>query len=164
MSDEESTNDIEASDPDQVPEITEEEVKSLQARALETEREPLLDEGQVTQCPVCDGPMVTTNDLKKAIPTPRGLTLVTRLPGARCAQCNASQLDPAALALILEHSGEEIISDYETTVTQASGQALGTYFRKDLTRVLGLTGREHLRWTVLDKDHALVEIQREAEA
>lgn len=31
MSDEESTNDIEAPDPDQVPEITEEEVKSPQA-------------------------------------------------------------------------------------------------------------------------------------
>lgn len=146
---------------DEVPEVSEEQVRDLQARLLETEREPLLPEGEITQCPICGGEMVTTNDLKKAIPTPMGLTVVTRLPGARCTRCDASQYDPAAVALILEHSAEEIIADYETSVTQASGQSLGTYFKKDLSRVLGLEGTEHLRWTVLDKDHALVEIDRE---
>lgn len=157
----EGRDDVDTPDPDEVPEVTDAQVRDLQARLLETEREPLLPEGEVTQCPVCGGEMVTTNNLNKAIPTPHGLTVVTRLPGARCTRCSASQFDPAAIALILEHSEHEIIADYETSVTQASGKTLGTYFKKDLTRVLSLTGKEHLRWTVLDKDHALVEIDRE---
>lgn len=150
----------ETPDVDDVPELTQEYVRTIQVRMLETHREPLLPENEVTECPVCGGEMVTTNNLRKAIPTPHGLTVVTPLPGARCARCSTSQYDPAALALILEHSDEEIIADYETTVTQASGKTLGTYFKKDLSRVLSLTGKEHLRWTVLDEDHALVEIDR----
>lgn len=154
----EDTNEV--PNPDEVPEITQEQVRELQAHLLETEREPLLPDDEATSCPVCGGDMITTNNLKKAIPTPSGLTVVTRLPGARCAQCTTRQYDPAAIALILEHSDEEIIADYETSVTHASGKTLGTYFKKDLSRVLSLTGKEHLRWTVLDKDHALVEIER----
>lgn len=161
--DDREEDEIEAPDPSDVPEVTQEQVRDLQGRLLEAPREPLLPEGEVTDCPICDGDMVTTNNLKKAIPTPHGLTVVTRLPGARCTQCDASQFDPAAIALILEHSDAEILADYETTVTKASGSSLGTYFKKDLTRVLGLDGSEHLLWTVLDKDHALVEIERDEE-
>lgn len=148
-------------DADDVPEITDEQVRRLHARILATEREPLLPEEEVTECPSCGGEMVATDDLEKTIPTPRGLTVVTRLPGACCTQCRARQFDPGAIALIMEHSTQEIVADYETSVTKASGNTLGTYFKKDLSRVLGLTGDEHLRWTVLDEDRALVEIHRE---
>lgn len=161
MTDTEDEGASQIPDADDVPEITEAQMRRLQAELLGTEREGLLPEGEVTECPVCGGEMESTEDLEKTIPTPRGLTVVTRLSGARCTQCKTRQFDPAAIALIMKHSSQEIVADYETSVTKASGNTLGTYFKKDLSRVLGLTGDEHLRWTVLDEDRALVEIHRE---
>ena len=104
--------------------------------------------------------MVTTNNLERVIATPTALVVLARLPGAECARCGATSYDPAALALTLEHSGSEIVADYETKVTRTSGSTLGTYFKADLSRVLRLSGKERLRWKVLNKDKALVEVER----
>jgi hypothetical protein len=104
--------------------------------------------------------MVTTNNLKKTVATPLGLVVLARLPGAECSKCGALEYDAAALGIIMRHSDSEVVADYETKVTKASGRTLGTYFKADLSRVLRLTGKEHLVWKVIDRDHALVEIQR----
>lgn len=145
---------------DEIPSISEEQVRQLQARLAGDPNEPLLPMGAITQCPHCGGKMLTTNSVKKVIPTPRRVVVLTRLPGAQCLSCAAVQYDPAALAIIEETRTDEVLADYETTVTQASGKTLGTYFKADLARVLSLEGREHLLWKVLDRNTALVEINR----
>ncbi len=94
-------------DPADVPGITGGQIRDLQARIRVTTREPLLPEGELTQCAICGGEMVTTNNLQKSISTPHGLTVITRLPGAHCTRCSAAQFDAAATALILEHSEHE---------------------------------------------------------
>jgi len=104
--------------------------------------------------------MLTTNNLERIVATPQGLTVITRLPGAECIQCGAIQYDPGAARLILEHSASEIVADYETKVTRASGRTLGVYLKADLARVLNLHGKEKMAWKVLDRNHALVEIDR----
>lgn len=144
----------------EVPTVTEEQLRQLRAKMLAAPREPLFPTGTVTRCMSCKGDMVTTNDLRKFVPTPAGLVVIARLPGAKCAACGEQQFDAAALAIILEHSGQEIVSDYETTVSRTSGKMIGTNFKGDLPRVLALKGHERLRWKVLDRDHALVKIER----
>lgn len=147
--------------PDDPPEISPEDLDRL-AQTMRRHRDgPLREPGTVTECPRCQGPMVTTNDLEKRIPTPRGLIVLTRLPGARCGRCAATQFDAAALGIIQRHAADQVVADYETSVTKTSGSTLGTYFRSDLRRVLQLTGHERLRWTVLDHDHVLVEVERD---
>ena len=146
--------------PKDVPRITEDQLEVTRKLILSASREPLLPAGTVTTCQVCQGEMVTTNSLKRIIAIPMGLIVLTRLPGAECVRCRAREYDPAALAMTLEHSGSEIVADYETKVTRASGSTLGTYFKADLSRVLRLSGKERLRWKVLDQDKALVEVER----
>src|SRR5438034_963106 len=129
-------------------------------RIIHHAREPLLPTGTITPCQVCGGDMVTTNNLKKAIAVPMGLVILVGLPGAQCTRCRSVAYDAGALAMILEHSGSEIVADYETRVTRASGNTLGTYFKADLSRVLRLSGKEKLHWKVLDEDRALLEVER----
>lgn len=155
-----ATKKNEAPEPGTVPEITQSQLDRLKALVLGQSKEPLLPTGTITRCPDCGGVMVTTNSLEKVIPTPNGVLVLTRLPGAKCSKCAAVAYDPGALAIILQHSSMEIVADYETKVTKASGQTLGTYFRSDLTRVLALKGTERLVWKVLDRNHVLVEIDR----
>lgn len=146
--------------PEDLPAVTEEQLRQLRGKMLASPREPLLPAGTVTQCALCKGAMVTTNDLRKVIPTSAGLLVITRLPGAKCTSCGEQQFDAAALAIILEHSGQEIVSDYETTVSRTSGKMIGTNFKGDLPRVLALKGQERLRWKIIDRNHALVEVER----
>lgn len=145
---------------DEIPTITEEQLEQMRRKMLRASRKPLLPTGTVTRCVTCKGDMVTTNDLRKVIPTPAGLLVITRLSGAECSSCGTKQFDAAALALILEHSGQEIVGDYETTVSRTSGRMIGTNFKGDLPRVLALKGHERLRWKILDRDHALVKVER----
>lgn len=143
-----------------VREITQAQLDRLKALVLGQSKEPVLPKGTISKCPDCGGEMVTTNDLEKVIPTPNGVLVLTRLPGAKCTTCGALAYDPGAVSIILQHSSMEIVADYETKVTKASGQTLGTYFKSDLTRVLALKGKERLVWKVLNRNHVLIEIDR----
>jgi len=144
----------------EIPVLTTDQLEQAKKLILASSREPLLPTGTMTACQVCKGEMFTTNNLRHIIPTPAGMVILSRLPGAQCLRCGTKQYDPAALAAILEQSDQEIVADYETRVTHASGSTLGTYFKADLTRVLHLSGKERLRWTILDGNNALVEVER----
>ena len=146
-------------EPD-VPSIAPAQLKELGSRLRTHDRTPLLPAGTVSECMVCGGPMRTTNDLTKAVPTPGGVYVLTRLPGARCDRCGAVEYDASALGAARDFVPHEIAADYETTVTVAGGRTLGTYFKQDLARVLALSGRETLSWKVLDRDRAIVEVHR----
>lgn len=124
-------------------------------------KEPLLPAGTRRACPICDGDdtLVTTNNLTKTIPEPGGVRVITRLPGAQCTECGAKTFDAAALAIIEEHKGQPIVADYDTRVSR-SGKLPAVLVKEDLRRVLGIEPGHHLRWTVLDRDHALVEVRR----
>lgn len=143
-----------------VPVLTKDQLEQAKKLVLASSREPLLPAGTLTTCQICRGEMFTTNNLKHLIATPAGMVILSRLPGAQCIRCGTKQYDPAALAAILEQSDQEIVADYETRVTRASGSTLGTYFKADLTRVLHLSGKERLRWKILDGNNALVEVER----
>lgn len=104
--------------------------------------------------------MVTTNDLEETVAAPGLVFIVTRLPGARCADCGSTELDGRSIALVEASVPKEILADYETAVTHSSGSTLGTYFKMDLARVLRLTGNERLFWRVVDRDLALVQVDR----
>lgn len=142
------------------PVVTEAQLAELQARLAATSREPIRSVGEVSRCATCGGRMVTTNDLDRAVAAPGLVFVVTRLPGARCSDCGSSQLDGSGVAILAATAPRDIWADYETAVTHASGNTLGTYFKMDLARVLGLSGAERLFWKVLDRNRALVQVQR----
>ncbi|MBI4393564.1 MAG: hypothetical protein HY556_07190 [Euryarchaeota archaeon] len=149
-------------DAGEVHEVTPEESEDTRRRILAAKGKPLHRTGTVTECPMCGGRMLTTNNLSHTIPTPRGLLTLTRLSGAECLDCDEKEYDMAAIAVMTEHENDEIVADYETRVTTTGGKTLGTYFKEDLRRVLGLKGKEKLSWKVMDADHAYVTVDRAA--
>jgi len=146
--------------PISAPEVTEEQIAELRARLSAARREPLLPVGSITACPNCGGRMLTTNDLERTIAVPGLVYVIPRLPGARCLDCEATELDGMGVAILENTASRGIVADYETTVTHSSGTTLGTYFKMDLARVMALSGDEHLLWKVVDRDRALVQVER----
>jgi hypothetical protein len=146
--------------PDDVPVVTKEQLAELKAKLAFGRLEPALPTGTVTICPNCGGRMLTTNDLERTIATPGLVYVIARLPGARCLDCESMELDGAGVAILGSSAPREMIADYETAVTHSSGTTLGTYFKMDLARVLGLSGSERLLWKVVDRDNVLVQVNR----
>lgn len=143
-----------------IPKGTPEQLEEARRLLRSAPREPLLPAGTVTSCQFCGREtMVTTNNLQIAIPTPSGVRIVTRLPGAECVTCGTKHLDAGAAAILEEHRANEIVADYETTVTTI-GPMLATYLKGDLRRIFGLKGKERLRWKIIDRSHAVVEVER----
>jgi hypothetical protein len=146
--------------PDNVPSVTKEQLAELRAKLGVGRLEPALPTGTISVCPNCGGRMVTTNDLERTIASPGLVYVIARLPGARCENCESIELDGSGVAILRKIAPPEMVADYETAVTHSSGTTLGTYFKMDLSRVLGLTGDERLFWKVVDRNNALVQIKR----
>src|SRR5438552_7410472 len=91
----------------EIPVLTTDQLEQAKKLILASSREPLLPTGTMTACQVCKGEMFTTNNLRHIIPTPAGMVILSRLPGAQCLRCGTKQYDPAALAAILEQSDQE---------------------------------------------------------
>lgn len=144
------------------PVVTLAQLAELKAKLAAAGREPVLPIGTVSVCPTCGGRMLTTNDLDRTVASPGLIFVVTRLPGARCTSCGATELDAAGVTILETSAPRAVWADFETAVTHASGATLGTYFKMDLARVLRLSGAERLSWRVIDRDRALVEVRRES--
>ncbi|MCI4347194.1 MAG: hypothetical protein L3J97_01070 [Thermoplasmata archaeon] len=142
------------------PKITNAQIEQLQSILAAGPGDPLFAPGSASTCPDCGRRMVTTNDLEETIAAPGLVIIVTRLPGARCESCGAKQLDGSGVGIVESSLPKGIVADYETSVTHSSGKTLGTYFKMDLARVLDLTGSERLFWKVVDKNRAVVSVQR----
>lgn len=144
----------------EIPKGTKEDDEEIRRLFRTWSREPLLPTGTVTPCQICGKEsMVTTNNLQATIPTPVGVRVVLRLPGAECRHCGSQELDAAAVAMLEEQRSNEIVADYETTVTTV-GPMLATYLKGDLRRILHLRGGERLRWKILDGRRAVIEVER----
>lgn len=149
---------------DAAPKVSLEQLAQLKSKLAAARREPLLPAGTTSTCPNCGGKMLTTNDLNRAIATPGLVYVIANLPGARCVECESTELDGSGVAIIEATAPREIVADYETAVTHSSGTTLGTYFKMDLARVLKLTGEERLFWKVVDRDSAVVQVRRGKES
>jgi hypothetical protein len=142
------------------PNVTPAQIEELRTNFAGALGEPLFHPGKVSVCPDCGGRMVTTNNLAETVAAPGMVFVVVRLPGALCQDCGAKKLDGSAVGMLESSLPRELLADYETAVTHSSSKTLGTYFKMDLARVLRLTGGERLFWKVVDRDRAVVSVER----
>lgn len=142
------------------PNVSEAQVAQLKARLAASDRQPIHPIGYATKCQTCGGRMTTTNDLERTVAAPGLVYVVARLPGAKCLDCGSTELDGSGVAILETAAPRGIWADYETTVTHSSGSTLGMYFKMDLARVLSLSGNERLLWQVVDRNSALVRVER----
>lgn len=116
--------------------------------------------GKVYRCPTCDKrTFVGANDV--SVEFIRGPTLVVfrHLHGARCASCNAQALEAYEQVDLERERGTEFHPDYEAKVSRIGRGTLGTYWPKDVERVLGLTPDKKVFIQVVSRDGAFLQIR-----
>lgn len=117
----------------------------------------LWPEESVSVCPSCDRhTFVGRSDLSHEVARPGGVVVYRHLYGARCAHCNAQVLEPAELVRIEEETGIGQVADYEAKVSNIGSGTVGTYWPKDVVRVMNLSPDTRAYIQVLDRETALI--------
>jgi hypothetical protein len=120
--------------------------------------------GTTRKCPVCSKKALESrDDLLREVVVGAMALIHHNLHGARCKSCKTEFLE-AYEELALEDGGpERTLTDYQAKVTSVSGKNLGTYWPKDVVRVMDLHSQDSLRVQVLDEDTMLIQRQHEHE-
>lgn len=115
--------------------------------------------GRNYKCPTCGQKALKGSDaLHFEFPRGRVVYSYRNLAGARCASCGAQFIEPAALLGIEGDLIGAFRSDYEAKVTRIGHDSLGTYWPRDVVRLLGFRKDRRLLIEVLDPHTALLKV------
>lgn len=118
-------------------------------------------EGSVSDCPSCGARAFEgRNDLAHEIARPGGVLVYRHLRGARCSRCSAQSLEPAEMIDVEREAGVGSISDYEAKVSNIGSGTMGTYWPKDVVRVMALSPDKKVFIHILDRDTAILRFRR----
>lgn len=117
------------------------------------ERPRLFPAGQTRRCPQCGKRALEGREdlVREAIIGAMAL-VHHNLHGARCRQCGAEFLEAYEEVALEEAGPARSLPDYEARVTSVSGRNLGTYWPRDVVRVMQLHKEDALHVQVLDQD------------
>lgn len=129
---------------------------------LMTERPRAFPPGSTRVCPACDANALESRDDLLRETVVGAMALVHHnLHGARCTNCGTEFLESYEEVALEEAGAGPLSSDYEARVTHVSGKNLGTYWPKDVVRVMDLHSQDTLRVQVLDADTMVVHRKHE---
>lgn len=154
-------------DPDLGPiEIPEPPKRADAERLLKQQREAfekirLWAPGSVSACPSCDRrSFVGRDDLSAEIARPGGVVIYRHLRGAKCSSCGAQSLEPGEQIQIEREAGVGQVGDYEAKVSNIGSGTVGTYWPKDVVRVMNLSPETRAYIQVIDRETALIRFVR----
>lgn len=117
--------------------------------------------GSISRCPNCaEDSFVGRDDLTLEVPRAGVVVIFRHLHGARCSRCNAQTLEPSEELDIESETAAGIVADYEAKVSNIGSGTVGTYWPKDVVRVMGLNPDKKAFIHVLDRDTALIKFRR----
>lgn len=136
------------------------EAKAVKAQlAKRTKR--LWPNGSTAKCPKCAAPaFVGRDDLTLELPSKGHVVIFRHLHGARCGRCGHQLLEPYDQAAVEDEVGASFHSDYEAKVSRIGSGTLGTYWPKDVQRVMGLEPHDVARIHVIAPDTAVVKFEK----
>ena len=146
--------------PDVIPsrEEFEKAAREIAAAAKEFRAWP---RGSTSQCPACSrNSFVGRDDLTFESAKPGSVVVFRHLKGARCEACSAQALEAEDLVAIENETGVGLIGDYEAKVSSIGTGTLGTYWPKDVVRVLRLNPDKRIMIQILDQETALLHFKR----
>lgn len=130
-----------------------------QSRAFATKR--LWEDGSVTECPSCGREsFVGRSDLSYEVGRPGGVVIFRRLMGAKCANCQAQALEPGEQIQIEREAGIGQVADYEAKVSNIGSGTVGTYWPKDVVRVMDLKPQTRAMIQILDRETILIKFTK----
>lgn len=136
------------------------EAKMVKAQlAKRTKR--LWPKGSTAKCPKCaHASFEGRDDLTLELPSKGHVVIFRHLHGARCSRCGYQVLEPYDQAAVEEEVGVSFHSDYEAKVSRIGSGTLGTYWPKDVQRVMGLEPQDVARIHVIAPDTAVVRFEK----
>lgn len=113
--------------------------------------------GTTRKCPVCAKKALESRDdlVREVVAGPMAL-VHHNLQGARCKNCGTEFLESFEEIALEEMGAERRLPDYSAKVASVSGKNLGTYWPKDVVRVMNLHNQDALRVQVLDDDTMVI--------
>lgn len=113
----------------------------------------LWPEGERFECPEC-GKQTFEGKSDLTYRTTHGHHVVSfrHLHGASCSSCGAKTLEPYEQIGVEDETGVGLNPDYEAKVSRIGSGSLGTYWPKDVRRVLGLEPDRKAFIEIIDRD------------
>ncbi len=137
--------------------IPAEEWEARRDEWADQEWERLWPDGTIQGCPRCgEEAFEGRSDLTHRITNGRHVLSFRHLHGARCRACDAQSLEPYEQFAVEDEAGVGVRADYEAKVSRIGSGTLGTYWPKDVQRVLGLKPHRRAYIEVVDRDAVLV--------
>ncbi len=113
--------------------------------------------GEFFECPRCgEETFEGCDDLTYRVTNGKHVISFRHLHGARCTNCDASTLEPYEQIGVDAEAGVGFHADYEAKVSRIGSGTLGTYWPKDVQRVLGLKPHKRAFIEIIDRDAVLV--------
>lgn len=126
-------------------------------QAAFAKRRRLWPDGALAECPSCERrTFVGRNDLSHEVARPGGVIIYRHLQGARCSHCGAQSLEPWELMQIEAEAGIGQVADYEAKVSNIGSGTVGTYWPKDVVRVMDLSPETRAYIQIIDRETALI--------
>lgn len=117
--------------------------------------------GSVSACPSCERrSFVGRDDLSAEIARPGGVVVYRHLRGAKCSNCDGQSLEPGEQMQIEREAGVGQVADYEAKVSNIGSGTVGTYWPKDVVRVMNLSPETRAYIQVIDRETALIRFVR----
>lgn len=131
---------------------------------LINERPRAFPPGSKRKCPECEKrTLESREDLMRETTVGAVVILHHNLHGARCTHCKTEFLESYEEIALEEHGPPKGLADYQAKVTSVSGRNLGTYWPKDVVRVMDLHNKDGLRVQILDADTMVIRRRHEHE-
>lgn len=140
------------------PEEWEERVQAARETIEEADR--LWPDGEVHECPECgEETFEGRSDLTVRVTRGPHVVSFRHLHGAECTSCGAATLEPYEALAVEDEAGLGFHPDYEASVSRIGSGTLGTYWPKDVERVLDLHPDKKAFIEVVDRDTVLVRFE-----
>jgi hypothetical protein len=121
----------------------------------------LWPEGSKSACPKClQKALAGRDDLSLELPGRGHVIIFRHLQGARCAKCGYQVLEPNDQYSVEKEAGVGFHSDYEAKVSRIGSGTLGTYWPKDVQRVMQLQPQDVAYIHVIAPDTAVVKFAK----
>lgn len=119
----------------------------------------LWKKGHRYPCPECGNKtFVGQDDLVVRFAARDGVHVFHHIHGVRCESCGAQTMEPYEQLDIEEEVGARFKPDYEGKITRIGRGTLGTYWPKDVERVMELAPDKRVMIKVLNRDEALIRL------
>lgn len=125
----------------------------------------LWPKASMTVCPKCTKKTFEgREDLSLELPSRGHVVIFRHLQGAKCRDCNYQVLEPGDQYEVEKEVGVSFHSDYEAKVSRIGSGTLGTYWPKDVQRVMGLSPHDVAHIHVIAPDTAVIKFAKNPDA